>query len=85
MIMMPEGQFMFCIPTTGNRDVAMIEQALKNRVDIRITGYDWLQQKVIGDSKTYRSFIEEQDHYQELIKEGMEASQEGGMNNGMGA
>lgn len=53
-IMQPNGKFMICIPTESDREVAMIEQALKNRVDISITGFDWLQEKVIGETKAFR-------------------------------
>ena len=37
---------MIAIETIDARQVSLIEQALKNRVDIRTTGYDWLIQKI---------------------------------------
>ena len=65
-IMMPEGYFMLAIPTETDRDVAIIEQALRNRVDIRLTGFDWLQGQVLGQTKSHRLARE---HEQELVDE----------------
>lgn len=53
-IMMPNGKFLVAIPTESDRDLAMIEQALKNRVDICLTGFDWIQEQVLAQTKEHR-------------------------------
>lgn len=53
-IIMPDGKEMICIETENGRDSAMIEQALRNRVELKITGFDWLQYKVLGQTKSFR-------------------------------
>ena len=53
-IMMPNGHFLIAIETSNDKEVAIIEQALKNRVDIIMTGFDWLLKKVYGQSKKAR-------------------------------
>ena len=53
-ILMPNGKFMMVIETETDKDISMIEQALRNRVDFSITGFDWLIAKVVGESKASR-------------------------------
>jgi hypothetical protein len=48
-ILMPNGKFMLAIPTRNDRDVAIVEQSLRNKVDIRITGMDWLEKRISND------------------------------------
>lgn len=53
-IMMPDGNYVIVIETTSDRDVSMVEQALKNRVNLQLTGFDLLQAMVIGQTKRHR-------------------------------
>jgi hypothetical protein len=49
-IVLPSGNTLIAIETDNLKDVSMVEQALRNRVDLRITGYDWLI-KLVGVPK----------------------------------
>lgn len=53
-IMMPDGKFAIVIHTKDDREVSMVEQALTNRVDIKLTGFDYMQNLVMGQMKETR-------------------------------
>lgn len=84
-IMMPNGKWAVFIESENDRDMPMIEQALKNRVDIRITGFDYLQSKIVGETKIGRQTFQMEkkitDKEFELLKEALQASVKGGVNN----
>ena len=51
---MPDGKSMMVIPLDSDRDMTMIEQALKNRVEFHLTGFDWIQNQVLPQTKEQR-------------------------------
>lgn len=53
-VIMPNGKSIMIIPLDSDRDMAMIEQALKNKVSFDFTGFDWIQQQVLPISKEQR-------------------------------
>lgn len=83
-IMMPSGNWALFIETENDRDVSMIEQALKNRVDISITGFDYLQAKAVGKSTIQPLHFEMSkvlsDHEYEMLMEGRREMLEHGSN-----
>ncbi|MGC9384730.1 MAG: hypothetical protein ACP5D6_09045 [Kosmotogaceae bacterium] len=61
-IIQPNGKPILCIELDGDGQATMIEQALRNRVNIQNTGWDWLQSKVLSQTNTYKldSYIREE-------------------------
>lgn len=77
-IMMPNNTCFMVIPTETNKDISLVEQALRNRVDFRITGFDWLQKEVTGQTKSYRLA---QEHLDEMMEEMKQEMRKGARNN----
>lgn len=61
-IIQPSGRPILCIELDDDGQATMIEQALRNRVDIQNTGWDWLQTKVLSQTNAYKldSYIKEE-------------------------
>lgn len=53
-VMMPDGKILIVIQAESDREVSMVEQALKNRVDISVAGFDWIQEQVVSQMKESR-------------------------------
>jgi len=54
-MIMPNNKWAVYIETQSDKDLAIIEQALKNRVTLTITGFDYLQQAVLGTTEVFNS------------------------------
>lgn len=53
-IIQPNGKPILCIELDDDGQATMIEQALRNRVNIQNTGWDWLQAKVLSQTNEYK-------------------------------